>query len=69
MNELHLKYKQDTGRSSLFKEFTVEESVFIQDHYLIAQSEIDSHVFDNSIKIIDPEYVKWLEEKANEKTL
>lgn len=64
MKDLIFKYKKETGNSSVLDTITLEESSFIENHYLIPINEISDHLGNNkTLKIYNSDYVEWLEEK------
>jgi hypothetical protein len=63
MNELHLRYKAETGKPATSREVAAEESEFIPKYYLLEKSELKSYLTSGDyLTIPNKGYVEWLEE-------
>lgn len=68
MNDLHIQYRRETGHRVKNDSILLIDTNYIPEHFLIEVIQIrdfipDMHV--PQINMIDPDYVKWLENKLN----
>ena len=66
MNELHLKYKQETGNSSVSIEFEKGEQDTLE--YVVLKRKDIEMFFDEAEDIVlhTPQYIEWLEKKISD---
>ena len=64
MNEAHIQYFKEKGHSSTTDEVLLQKSEKHRDHLYVDECEVYQYKRGEYLKVIDPDYLDWLEEKT-----